>query len=370
MGDRQMLPEQMKLTITPLDFHAMTSQSISRALLRHHGDVDAEPGLVDYAVNVRLARPPGWLRDRLAAALDRLGSYPSAADHAAAAQAVADRHGQPHDRVLLLNGSAEGFALLPQLRPRLAALVHPSFTEPEVALTDAGVPVHRVQLSADDGYRLHADLVPENADLVVVGNPTNPTSVLHPAADLLALTRPGRTVVVDEAFIDAVPGERESLAGSDVDGLLVFRSLTKMWALPGLRAGYVLGAPDLLARLAAHRPQWPVGTLALEAFRACSEPAALAESERAAVQFETNRVELIGALNELPGVRVNEPASAPFLLLTVKDGLHVRTALRERGVAVRRCDTFPGLGVDHIRVAVRTPEQSEPLLTALREVLA
>ena len=100
-----MLPEQTKLTITPLDFHAMTSQSISRALLRHHGDVDAEPGLVDYAVNVRLARPPGWLRERLAGALDRLGSYPSAADHATAVQAVADRHRIPHDRVLLLNGS-------------------------------------------------------------------------------------------------------------------------------------------------------------------------------------------------------------------------------------------------------------------------
>ena len=365
-----MLPVQMKLTITPLDFHAMTSQSISRALLRHHGDVDAEPGLVDYAVNVRLTRPPGWLRDRLAAALDRLGSYPSAADHAAAVRAVADRHGRPHDRVLLLNGSAEGFALLPQLRPRLAAVVHPSFTEPEVALSDAGVPLHRVQLSADDGYRLRPELVPENADLVVVGNPTNPTSVLHPAADLLSLARPGRTVVVDEAFIDAVPGERESLAGSEADGLLVLRSLTKMWALPGLRAGYALGAPDLLARLAAHRPQWPVGTLALEAFRACSEPFAVAEAERAAVEFETYRAGLIRALAELPGVHVNEPASAPFLLLTVKDGLHMRIALRERGIAVRRGDTFPGLGDDHIRVAVRSPEQTEPLLTALREVLA
>jgi histidinol-phosphate aminotransferase len=370
MGDRQMLPVQMKLTITPLDFHAMTSQSISRALLRHHGDVDAEPGLVDYAVNVRLPRPPGWLRDRLAAALDRIGGYPSAADHAAAVRAVADRHGVAPDHVLLLNGSAEGFALLPQLRPRLAALVHPSFTEPDVALTDAGVPVHRVHLSPDDGYRLRPDVVPENADLVVVGNPTNPTSVLHAAADLLALTRPGRVVLVDEAFIDAVPGERESLAGSDADGLLVFRSLTKMWALPGLRAGYVLGAPDLLARLAAHRPQWPVGTLALEAFRACSEPHAVAEAERAAAEFATNRKTLIHALNELPGVRVNEPASAPFLLLTVKDGLHVRTALRERGIAVRRCDTFPGLDADHLRIAVRSPDQSEPLLTALREVLA
>ena len=365
-----MLPEQMKLTITPLDFQTMTSQQISRALLRHHGDVDAEPGLVDYAVNVRLDHPPTWLRDRLAAALDRLGGYPSAADHDSAVRAVADRHARRPDQVLLLNGSAEGFALLPLLSPRLAAIVHPSFTEPEVALSDAGVPIHRVRLSEDDGYQLRPELVPDEADLVVAGNPTNPTSVLHPASSVLSLSRPGRVVVVDEAFMDAVPGERESLAGHDVAGLLVFRSLTKMWALPGLRAGYALGSPDLLARLTAHRPQWPIGTLTLEAFRACSEFNAVEEANRAAVQFEADRAELVRALTELPGIQVHEPASAPFLLLTVKDGPNLRAALRERGVAVRRGDTFPGLGPNHIRIAVRSPERTEPLLTALREVLA
>ena len=89
--------------------------------------------------------------------------------------------------------------------------------------------------------------------------PPNPTSVLHPAEVLRALARPGRVLVVDEAFADAVPGERESLAADrHTPGLLVFRSLTKTWALPGLRAGYALGAPGLLSRLADRRPPWPV----------------------------------------------------------------------------------------------------------------
>ena len=73
----------------------------------------------------------------------------------------------------------------------------------------------------------HPELVDQHAaDLVVVGNPTNPTGVLHPAATIRALCRPGRLVVVDEAFMDAVPGESESLAAEPADGLLVIRSLT------------------------------------------------------------------------------------------------------------------------------------------------
>ncbi|HEX5404326.1 MAG TPA: Rv2231c family pyridoxal phosphate-dependent protein CobC [Pseudonocardiaceae bacterium] len=336
-----------------------------RAQLRHHGDMDAQPGLVDFAVNVQLDQPPPWLLDTLAAELPNLARYPSAEQDLLARQAVATRHGRQPDEVLVLSGAAEGFALLPGLRPALAAVVHPSFTEPEVALADAGVPVCRVRLRAEDGYALRPDLVPAAADLVVLGNPTNPTSVLHPADTIRALARPGRTLVVDEAFIDAVPGERETLAGDRMPGLLVLRSLTKTWALAGLRAGYALAAPELLATLGRHRPQWPVSSLVLAAVRACAMPAAAAIAEQAAVALVGHRSWLVDQLGALPGVHVYQPADAPFLLLRVPDGVAVRNALRERGIAVRRADTFPGLTADHLRIAVRSPERCAPLLAAL-----
>ncbi|MBB4911454.1 histidinol-phosphate aminotransferase [Actinophytocola algeriensis] len=328
--------------------------------LRHHGDVDAEPGLQDFAVNVRGTAPPAWLRERLVHAVDRLGTYPSAADDRRAREAVGERHGRDPGEVLVLNGAAEGFALLPALRPRLAALLHPSFTEPEVSLRDADVPVHHVFDMA----------VPDDADLVVVGNPNNPTSELRPAAEIARMARPGRVLVVDEAFMDAVPGERESLASADLPGLVVLRSLTKTWALPGLRAGYALGAPDLLRRLGRHRPHWPVGTLALEAVTACAEPHAVAEAERAARELAAHREWLTAELNRLPGVHVLLPAAAPYLLLRVRDGERVRAGLRDRGIAVRRGDTFPGLTADHLRVAVREPARCAGLLTALAELTA
>ena len=338
-------------------------------MLRHHGDLDAAPGLLDFAVNVRGNRPPAWLRARLAAALDGLGSYPSAAQDAAARAAVGARHGRDPAEVLVLGGVAEGFALLPALAPQSAAVVHPSFTEPEVALRRAGVPVHRV--FTDIAHRLRPERIPGEADLVVLGNPTNPTSVLHPAEVVQALARPGRVLVVDEAFGDAVPGERESLAADrDTPGLLVLRSLTKTWALPGLRAGYALGSPQLLARLAAPRPPWPVNTLVLEAVRACCTPAAVAEAGIAAAQIVQHREWMVNRLTELPGVVVHQPAAAPFLLLQVPNGARIRAALAEAGIAVRRGDTFPGLTPDHLRVAVRHPQLAGALVDGLRMVLA
>jgi histidinol-phosphate aminotransferase len=340
--------------------------------LRHHGDADAAPGLLDFAVNVQGSGPPVWLRDRLVVALDAIGRYPAATHDLQAREAVAARHGRRPDEVLVLAGSAEGFALLPALRPRLAAVLHPGFTEPEAALRAAGVPVVRVLTREADGHRLVPDAVPAEADLVVVGNPTNPTGVLHPAADVRALAAPGRVLLVDEAFADAVPGEPETLAGAaDVPGLLVFRSLTKTWALAGLRAGYALGEPALLERLAASRPPWPVSTLALEAVIACSAPSAVADSWRAAERLAVARAEQAEALGAVPGVTVL-PGSAPYLLLRLPDGHgeRVRTALRAAGIAVRRGDTFPGLGPDHVRVAVRPAPQVAQLVTALADALA
>ncbi len=339
--------------------------------LHHHGDVDAEPGLVDFAVNVQGDGPPAWLRDRLVAALDDLGRYPGADLEDRARAAAGLRHGRPPEQVLPLAGGAEGFAMLPALGPRHAAVVHPGFTEPEAVLREAGIPVSRVLTDAADGHRLDPAAVPADADLVVVGNPTNPTGVLHPAAVLRDLARPGRVLVVDEAFADAVPGEPESLsADTGVAGLLVLRSLTKTWALAGLRAGYALGDPMLLARMAARRPHWPVSSLALEAIAACCEPDAVSAGDQRAREMAGHRVSQAAALSAIEGVHV-QPGLAPYLLLHLPDGTgeRIRVRLREHGIAVRRADTFPGLGPDHVRVAVRPPSTARLLVDALDDAL-
>lgn len=340
--------------------------------LRHHGDAevaDAGGALVDLAVNVRSDTPPAWLKERIAACLGDLAAYP---DGRAARAAVAARHGLPVERVLLTAGAAEAFVLIARalgaVRP---VVVHPQFTEPEAALRDAGHRVERVLLRPEDGFRLDPAAVPEEADLVVVGNPTNPTSVLHPAGVLAALARPGRTLVVDEAFMDAVPGEREALAGRmDVPGLVVLRSLTKTWGLAGLRIGYVLAEPEVIAKLAAAQPLWPVSTPALVAAEACVSPAALAEAEAAARRIAVDREHLLAGLAEFEEVAVSGVAEGPFVLVRIPGAAAVRTRLRALGFAVRRGDTFPGLDPDWLRLAVRDRATTGRLLQALDHALA
>lgn len=329
--------------------------------LHHHGDAEVSSELVDLAVNVRLTQPPGWLAQALTEELSTVAAYP---DPTRARDAIAARHGVARGQVLPTSGGAEVFTLLARaLTPRDAVVVHPQFTEPEAALRAAGHEVRHVLLRPEDDFALTAQALGQigDADLVVVGNPTNPTGVLHRAATLRSLVRPGRVVLVDEAFIDSVPGERETLLGGDLTGLLVVRSLTKTWAVAGIRAGYVVGDAELVAALAEHQPLWSVGSLALRVMIETATPAALVEADRAAEEMAGWRAHLTRGLHTL-GIPT-AGGDAPFVLARVGTG--VREALRDAGWAVRRGDTFPGLDTAWVRIAVRDPHTIDGLLREL-----
>jgi histidinol-phosphate aminotransferase len=322
-------------------------------MLRTHGDEFLGRCRLDFAVNVwPLPRPPG-LEASLQAALRHTG-YP---DERAAREAVAARHGRPAAEVLLTNGACDAFWLLAHgLRPRRAACVHPGFTEPEAALRAVGCDVTRVFREPDE-WRLDPESIPEDVDVVVVGNPDNPTGRLD---DTAALVAPRRLLLVDESFMDFVPGERQSVARHR--NVIVVRSLTKLWSLAGIRAGYLLAPPALVEALEAQRQPWSVNALACAALAYC---AADAETpRRAAADVAVARTELMRALAEVPCVRRVWPGAANFLLLQVDDGTGVAARLAARGIAVRPCESFPGLGADHLRVAVRREADNRLLVEA------
>nr|WP_245725847.1 cobyrinate a,c-diamide synthase [Propionibacterium cyclohexanicum] len=340
----------------------------SRVDLRHHGDRDVRPGLVDLAVNVHAQRPPAWLHAELIARAGGWARYP---DATAAQQAIAARHGVRPEQVLVTAGSSQAFWLLARaVHPRWALVVHPQFTEPEVALRAAGHQLGRLILRPEEGFTLDPARVDERAELVVIGNPTNPTGVLHPARTLRSLLRERRVLVVDEAFMDAVPGEPDSLIGGEMRGLLVLRSLTKTWSIPGLRAGYVVGDAQMIARLAAQQPGWPVGAPALDAIELTATPRALAESAAQAEQIGTNRDHFVAALARA-GVHVAADSRAPFVLVDLRryPPPTVRSGLRDAGYAVRGGESFPGLGPGWLRLAVRAVPVGMAFAQALRHIL-
>lgn len=345
--------------------------------LRYHGDQAAVGAVLDFAVNVQADAPPDWLREVVRSGVDTLGSYPGHELYRDATAAVASHHGVAPEQVLLLNGAAEGFSLLARLRPAWPVIIHPGFTEPEACLVDAGIDVDRVVLRAPFDLDRAVDAlgfggVHEEADLVVIGNPTNPTGRLYGVEELSRLAEPWRYLVIDEAFLDiADPTHAESMISriGQVPGLIVLRSLTKTWSLAGLRCGYLISDAETVKRLSRGRAHWPLGTLQLLAIQAVMDqgtphlPTITADIAR-------NRDAMTTAL-EAAGFTVH-PSAAPYLLVEPPGGTdraeRTRRALAERGIAVRRCDTFPGLDSGFWRLAIREPAQVAALLQAIADI--
>jgi cobyrinic acid a,c-diamide synthase len=340
--------------------------------LHHHGDQDVAEGLVDLAVNVRLSAPPDWLSAVINNSTQQLAAYPNSD---AATKAIAEAHGVAADQVLPTAGGAEAFTLLARaLRPRKPLIIHPQFTEPEAALIAAGRRPERLILSPAAGFRLDVGQIAAEPDLILIGNPTNPTSVLHPVELINSLRRAARVVVVDEAFMDAVPEETESVIRNDLTDVLVLRSLTKTWGVAGLRAGYVIGDAMLIAAMRRQQPPWSVSTPALAAIAACLTPQARSLAAAAAEEIAGRRAYLVEQLADV-GLTVAGRPRAPFVLVDTsgvradREPGWVRLALRDHGFAVRRGETFPGLGPDWIRIAVRDPETTDRLVTTLRRLV-
>ncbi|WP_084472011.1 bifunctional adenosylcobinamide kinase/adenosylcobinamide-phosphate guanylyltransferase [Haloglycomyces albus] len=329
--------------------------------LADHGDRQVPEGCVDLAVNVE-SGPPPWLTERLVRAVAGVNGYPHME---VAQQNVTARHGRHPEEGVILNGAAEGFELLARvLRPRLATVVHPTFTEGEAALRRNGVPVHR-HLRRKDDWTFDPDAIPSDSDFVLLTRPDNPTGVVDPVETIARLTRPGRTVVVDEAFIEFLPQPDQLASRRDIPGLVTIHSLTKLWGMAGLRVGYALADPVLSARLRAARQPWPVNSLALEAVHSVCD----AEQTRRgrAEDVATRRNYLYKRLQEIKDLEV-WPGHANYLLIrtAVTD---LRERLLHEGFAARRGETFPGLDRHYLRLAVRDESISAALTEAMTRVL-
>jgi histidinol-phosphate/aromatic aminotransferase/cobyric acid decarboxylase-like protein len=321
--------------------------------LRRHGDSEVRPGDSDHAVNVLAGGPPPWLSAAIAAA--DLSRYPDAVE---ATRAIAALHGRAPEEIVITNGAAEALWLLgPALRPRRVVLVQPGFSETEAALRAYAIPTeHSASCAA----------VPADADCVVLTNPTSPDGSLRDRADLLALRRPGRTVVIDEAFMSMVPGEPESLASVSLPDVIVVRSLTKLLSVAGLRVGYALAPAHLAERLISVRPPWSANALALQVLStAAAHRDELAElADRVVVE----RRDLTHRLEQIPQLRVY-PSWTNFVLVEAPDGPGLIDGLRARSIAVRPAATFPGFGVDHIRLTARDSVTNARLVAAIEAAL-
>ncbi len=351
----------------------------------HGGDVLAaaarwglDPSeILDFSANINPFGPPRGVTKAARDALRSVARYPEPLARTLRA-ALALRHGVPEEAVLVGSGAAEVIHLLARLAAgRRVAVPVPGFAEYARAARAVGAVVVPTPVggafatipAAETGGAAPAEPTPalEAGDLRFLCNPHNPTGRLLPPGDILRVADgTPATVVVDEAFIDLTdPGEDASVLRHVMErpNLVAVRSLTKFFAMPGLRVGYAVARPDLVSRLDAVRDPWSVSAPAQAAALAALADQAYARRTREWVRRE--RSYLAGELAGLPGFAI-EPPSANFILVRAPEPVwSIQNRLGPRGILVRDCRSFDGLTERHMRVAVRSRAENRRLAEAL-----
>jgi threonine-phosphate decarboxylase len=305
---------------------------------------------------------------------------------------LAQEHGISEESILVSNGSAEIIRILPQaLALRQACIVGPTFGEFENSLRLAGVSCIGVDALSAQRYAPPLESiftmleewrqdssrkgrkVGMHKNAVFLCNPNSPTGRRIAFRDLRQIVREvhqiGCWVIVDEAFVDWSPSQSLMKDIATSPRLLILRSFTKFFAIPGIRLGYVVGKPAVVESLRRHLPPWSVNHVAQAA-----GVAALADSrfrQRSLQWMQQERPRFIAQLRKISGLRVI-PSQANFVMVEVSSTRcpqDIVERLQVQGILVRNCQSFPGVTRPALRIAIRLARENKRLVKGLTEIM-
>ncbi len=331
--------------------------------------------LLDFSANINPLGPPDWLRPLIESRISDLIHYPDP-DATELVETLAELHGISTDQVLVGNGATELLHLLPRALGCSSLLLPvPSYADYEGPARLSGLTIQQLPLCPENGFTLDpACLVPflKPAQLVLLGQPNNPTGRTFDAESLrvIALEHPATLFVVDESFIGFTDGNR-SLQQNRPENILILTSLTKLYAIPGLRLGYLTAAAAHIRQLKTYLPNWTVNSLAQAVGVRAVQDAEYLQRTRSFVSQQ--RQQLSQALGQQPSLTVF-PGEANFLLLRLDhprlDAQQLADLTLQQGIALRVCGNFAGLDGRYFRVAVRTEPEQQRLYSVLHSILA
>lgn len=341
---------------------------------------------LDYSANINPLGPPACVIAALQQSGERLLHYPDPG-HRKLKSFLAERLSIDEKRLLIGNGAAECMALvLLALKPHTVGIASPCFSEYELLSRQFDAQVISMIGHAEQDYRVEPERLFElvtHAELTFVGHPNNPTGVLYDPEVLMEAASLaeacGHTLVVDEAFIDFL-AEDEAQSYSLIrlcetnPHLVILRSLTKFYAIPGLRLGYAAAHSGIIEGMKRKQVTWSVNALALAGGEALFDPMNRAEVEA----YEQRTRALIGEERQWLRAQLQElgistwPSKANFLLCRIEmpwTAARLQRALGERGILIRSCAMYEGLEDGHFRLAVKDRASNEKLVQLLRNVL-
>ncbi len=339
--------------------------------------------VLDFSANINPLGPPKGVRGALKKALSQVIHYPEPT-YERLRKAICRYLNAPGNtplHILLGNGSSELLHFIPSfLKPRCIAFPAPAFSEYERSARAAGAKALKIMGNPEDGFSPREEELARAArvaELLFLANPQNPQGMLLRAELLeLALREAGRSgcwVVLDEAFMDFLPEpSSQSLVEMAYLGkkVLVVRSFTKIFALPGLRLGYVVGPEMLIQGMIGRRPPWAVNSLAQAAALAAVEDGDYLLRTRRLMERE--RQFLAKGLRAIEGL-FPYPSQANYLLVELSSFVPSASTLAGRlaskGILIRDLSCMEGLGSRFFRLAVRSRRENERLLRELEGAL-
>ncbi|KPK01251.1 MAG: hypothetical protein AMK71_06295 [Nitrospira bacterium SG8_35_4] len=344
-----------------------------------------ESRILDFSASINPLGISARVRASITENLDGLVHYPDP-DADDFRRAVSCLHRLNSGMILPGNGSTELIYLLPRvLKPQSVLVTSPTFSEYERACrVGSEARVRNYELRKENNFAIEADAfisamkgdsvselqTPDSklkCDMAFLCNPNNPTGHSLRKKDVLKIADAARelkcVLVVDEAFIDFIPENSVTDHVNDYSNVIVLRSLTKFYALTGLRIGYGVSSKELIEQLKEGREPWTVNNLAQAAALAALDDNEYIEETREVIAKEKHYLER-AFLNR--GVTFF-PSAANFYLLKIDRARDIVSKLRGKGILVRSCSNFRGLDDSYIRVAVRSHEHNELLLKELAE---
>ncbi len=328
--------------------------------------------VIDFSANINPLGPPPELKDKLYKNMDDIIHYPDLnADKPL--RDISDYWGIGKKNVLLGNGSAELIYLIfSAFRPETVLIPAPTFSEYERAGRSANSKIDFLKLKANDGFRSNPARI-KKKDVFFLCHPNNPTGnfILDNPEDIGKLA--GRLTVIDEAFMDFLPDEKEHSfvkRAAKSRKMAVLRTFTKMFALPGLRIGYIVSHKDTIEKLRRCQPPWNTNSLAQSAAGLVLE-----EKEHVAKTIKLMEEEKKYLFREISAIKNLSPypSLANFILIKINSKNLTSSLLQEKliseGILIRDCANFRGLSDKYIRTAVRTHRENSGLIRALKRVV-
>lgn len=341
----------------------------------HGGDLYSAPVTLDFSANINPLGTPPAVTEAICNAASRLHQYPDPYCRKLVG-AISDYEQVPREQILCGNGAAELiFSYCTALRPKLACVLAPTFSEYETALKACGCETVPYLLDPSENFALTDRFLPWlrqfPGDLLMLCNPNNPTGqVIAPElmdAICILCKEKGMHLFVDECFLDLTEGgESLSLKSrlSHHKNLLLLKAFTKSYGMAGARLGYCLsGDPALLEAMAATAQPWNVSILAQEAGIAALQQRDFLQ--KAQTIIHSQRPILIQALQAL-NFRVI-PSQTNYILFY--SPIPLKAPLLARGIQIRSCANYLGLEEGWYRTAIKRPEENRQLLEALTEIV-